>query len=58
LVVALTGPETLPVEINLVGRVDTKDGGIRTSFETVPALGIDTWDLIDWQVTVDFFQSD
>lgn len=36
LVVALSGPETLPVEINLVGRVDTKDGGIRTSFETVP----------------------
>jgi hypothetical protein len=36
LVVALTGPETLPVEINLVGRVDTKDGGIRTSFSSVP----------------------
>ena len=35
LVVALSGPETLPVEINLVGRVDTKDGGLRTSFESV-----------------------
>jgi hypothetical protein len=36
LVVALSGPETLPVEINLVGRVDTKDGGIRTSSSSVP----------------------
>jgi hypothetical protein len=36
LVVALKGPPSLPIEVNLVGRVDSVNGGIRTSFEAVP----------------------
>jgi hypothetical protein len=36
LVVALKGPASLPIEINLVGRVDSVNGGIRTTFENVP----------------------
>jgi len=36
LVVALKGPASLPVEVNLIGRVDSVNGGIRTTFETLP----------------------
>jgi hypothetical protein len=36
LVVALKGPASLPIEVELVGRVDSVNGGIRTSFESVP----------------------
>jgi hypothetical protein len=36
LVVALRGPASLPVEIDLVGRVDSVNGGIRTTFESIP----------------------
>jgi hypothetical protein len=36
LVVALRGPASTPVEVNLVGRIDSVHGGIRTSFETAP----------------------
>jgi hypothetical protein len=36
LVVVLKGPASLPVEVNLVGRVDSVNGGIRTTFEAVP----------------------
>jgi hypothetical protein len=36
LVVALKGPASLPIEVELVGRVDSVNGGIRTSFEAVP----------------------
>jgi hypothetical protein len=36
LVVALRGPANTPVEVNLVGRIDSVHGGIRTSFETAP----------------------
>jgi hypothetical protein len=36
LVIALRGPDYQPVEIDLVGRIDSVDGGIRNSFELVP----------------------
>ncbi len=36
LVVALKGPPSLPVEIDAVGRLDSVNGGIRTSFESIP----------------------
>jgi hypothetical protein len=35
-VFALRGPAWQPIEINLVGRVDSKAGGIRTTFEGFP----------------------
>jgi hypothetical protein len=36
LVAALKGPASQPIEIDLAGRIDSKGGGIRASFETVP----------------------
>jgi hypothetical protein len=36
LVIALKGPDSQPVEIDLVGRVDSIHGGIRTTFESLP----------------------
>ena len=36
LVVALKGPESAPIEIDLVGRIDAVHGGIRTTFSSVP----------------------
>ena len=36
LVVALKGPEEIPIEVELAGRNDSKRGGIRNSFEVVP----------------------
>jgi hypothetical protein len=36
LVVALKGPNTLPIEIDLAGRIDSVNGGIRTTFEGIP----------------------
>ncbi len=36
LVVALKGPASQPVEVNLDGRIDSIHGGIRTTFEAVP----------------------
>jgi len=35
-VAALKGPPSQPLEIDLVGRVDSINGGLRTTFETVP----------------------
>ena len=35
-VVALRGPASLPIEVALAGRVDSKNGGIRNTFELVP----------------------
>jgi hypothetical protein len=35
-VAALKGPDTLPIEIDLDGRVDSVNGGIRNTFELVP----------------------
>jgi hypothetical protein len=36
LVIALRGPDYQPVEIELAGRIDSINGGIRNSFELVP----------------------
>jgi hypothetical protein len=36
MVVVLKGPASLPVEINLAGRVDSVNGGIRTTFDASP----------------------
>lgn len=36
LVAALRGPSSLPIEIDLDGRIDSVNGGIRTTFESVP----------------------
>jgi hypothetical protein len=36
LVLALHGPPSLPIEIDLVGRIDSVNGGIRTTFESIP----------------------
>ena len=36
LVVALRGPASQPIEVNLAGRIDSVNGGIRNSFEVVP----------------------
>jgi hypothetical protein len=39
-VVALQGPPSQPIEIDLDGRVDSLNGGIRTTFEVVPDLPV------------------
>jgi hypothetical protein len=39
-VVALRGPASQPIEIDLDGRVDSINGGIRTTFESVPDLPV------------------
>jgi hypothetical protein len=36
LVVALKGPPSLPIEFNASARIDSLNGGIRTSFESIP----------------------
>jgi hypothetical protein len=36
LVLALHGPPSLPIEVDVVGRIDSVNGGIRTTFETIP----------------------
>jgi hypothetical protein len=36
LVLALRGPASLPIEIDLDGRIDSVNGGIRTTFEGIP----------------------
>jgi hypothetical protein len=36
LVLALRGPASQPIEIDAVGRIDSKNGGIRTTFARVP----------------------
>ncbi len=40
LVVALKGTEKLPIEINLAGRIDSVNGGIRNTFELVPDAAV------------------
>jgi hypothetical protein len=40
LVMALKGPAATPVEIDVVGRIDSVNGGIRTSFESTPDLPV------------------
>ncbi len=39
-VAVLKGPANQPIEVDLVGRVDSVNGGIRTTFETVPDLPV------------------
>ena len=36
LVVALEGPPSLPIQIDLAGRVDSVNGGLRTTFASTP----------------------
>lgn len=36
MVLKLKGPATQPIEIDTVGRIDSKNGGLRTTFATVP----------------------
>jgi hypothetical protein len=40
LVMALRGPKSQPIEVDAVGRIDSVNGGIRTSLETVPDVPI------------------
>jgi hypothetical protein len=40
LVVALRGPDSQPIEIELAGRIDSIHGGIRNSFELVPDAAV------------------
>lgn len=40
LVAVLKGPASQPIEVDLDGRVDSVNGGIRTTFETVPDLPV------------------
>jgi hypothetical protein len=47
LVMALRGPDSMPIEAEVVGRVDSKNGGIRNRFELVPDVPLS-------KVTVNF----
>jgi hypothetical protein len=40
LVISLHGPPSQPIEVEATGRVDSVNGGIRTSFEAVPDLPV------------------
>jgi hypothetical protein len=40
LVVALRGPDSQPIEIELAGRIDSVNGGIRNSFDLVPDAAV------------------
>jgi hypothetical protein len=40
LVVALHGPASQPIEIDLDGRIDSVNGGIRTTFESIPDAAV------------------
>jgi hypothetical protein len=43
LVVALHGPPSQPIAVDVVGRIDSVKGGIRTSFEGVPDLPVSSF---------------
>ncbi len=45
LVVALKGPDSLPLEVVAAGRVDSVNGGIRTSFELLPDAPVSSFTL-------------
>jgi hypothetical protein len=45
LVVALRGPSSQPIEVDLDGRVDSHNGGIRNSFEVVPDAPVSSFTL-------------
>jgi hypothetical protein len=40
LVAAVSGPPSLPVEVDLVGRIDSVNGGIRSDFDLVPDVPV------------------
>ncbi len=44
-VLALKGPDSQPIEIDLAGRVDSVHGGIRTTFEQVPDQPVSSFTL-------------
>jgi hypothetical protein len=43
LVVALHGPAYQPVKVDVVGRIDSANGGIRTTFEGIPDLPVSSF---------------
>jgi hypothetical protein len=45
LVLALKGPDSQPIEIDLAGRIDSIHGGIRTTFEQIPDQPVSTFTL-------------
>ncbi len=45
MVVALRGPASQPIEIDLAGRIDSVNGGIRSTFETVPDQPVSSFTL-------------
>jgi hypothetical protein len=45
-VAVLKGPPSLPVEVNLVGRVDSVNGGIRNTFELIPDAPVSRFTLM------------
>jgi hypothetical protein len=45
MVAILRGPASLPVEVDLVGRVDSVNGGIRNTFDVVPDAPVETFTL-------------
>jgi hypothetical protein len=45
LVATLKGPASQPVEVDLVGRIDSANGGIRTSFATIPDAPVSSFTL-------------
>jgi hypothetical protein len=45
LVMALKGPASLPIEIDLDGHVDSANGGLRTTFESVPDAPVEEFTL-------------
>jgi hypothetical protein len=45
LVMALKGPASLPIEIDLAGHVDSANGGLRTTFESVPDAPVEEFTL-------------
>ena len=45
IVVALKGPSNQPIEVDLDGRIDSVNGGIRNTFEVVPDAPVQTFTL-------------
>jgi len=45
LVLALRGPDSQPIEINIAGRIDSIHGGIRTTFESIPDQPVSSFTL-------------
>jgi hypothetical protein len=45
MVAVLRGPASLPIEVELVGRIDSVRGGIRNTFDVVPDAPVQTFTL-------------